>query len=111
MFETLLIIVLAAFAIGGIWAFVVTKKVKTEGFETDAVVSRVELHEWSGGTGDLWAQDSVTEEYYITYANQEGKTVEAMLSNPGDHTFKAGDRIIIRYLPDRQDYPVLVKIL
>ena len=51
------------------------------------------------------------EEYYIAYKNQEGETVEAMLTNPGDHTFKVGDRLRIRYLPDRQDYPVLVKIL
>ena len=110
MFEIVFIILLAAFAAGGIWAFIVSKKVKEEGFETEAVISRVELHEWSGGP-DAWDHGSGTEEYYITYANQEGKTVEAMLSNPGDHTFKAGDRIIIRYLPNRQDYPVLVKIL
>ena len=110
MFEIVFIILLAAFAAGGIWAFIVSKKVKEEGFETEAVISRVELHEWSGGP-DAWDHSSVTEEYYITYANQEGKTVEAMLSNPGDHTFKTGDRIRIRYLPDRQDYPVLVKIL
>ena len=110
MFEIVFIILLAAFAAGGIWAFIVSKKVKEEGFETEAVISRVELHEWSGGP-DAWDHGSVTEEYYITYTNQEGETVEAMLSNPGDHTFKAGDRIRIRYLPDRQDYPVLVNIL
>ena len=67
-FEAIIIIILAAFAIGGIWAYAVSKKVKKEGIETDAVVSRVELHEW-------------------------------------------GDRMKIKYLPDRQDYPVLVKIL
>ena len=111
MFETLLIIILAAFVIGGIWAFVVTKKVKKEGIETDAVVTRVELHKWVGGIGDAWSPDSVTEEYYITYTNQEGQNVEAMLTNPGNHTFKKGDKIKIKYLPDKQDYPVLVKIL
>lgn len=51
MFETVFIIVLAAFAAGGIWAFAVTKKVKKEGFETDAVVSRVEQRVWNGRTG------------------------------------------------------------
>ena len=111
MFEIIFIVILAAFAIGGIWAFVVSKKVKKDGIETDAVVSRVERHEWSGGTGDTWAGDSVTEEYYITYTNQEGQAVEALLTNPGNHTFKEGDKIKIKYLPERQDYPVLVKIL
>ena len=93
MFEAIVIIILVAFTIGGIWAFVFSKKVKNEGIETDAVVSRVELHEWGGGTGDTWAHDNITEEYYITYVNQEGQTVEALLSNPGDHTFKEGDNL------------------
>jgi len=104
MFETIFIILLAAFAAGGIWAFVVSKKVKKEGIETDAVVSRVELREW----GDLEAHNSITEEYYITYRNQDGQDVEAMLTNPGNHTFKEGDTIKVKYLPDRQDYPVMV---
>lgn len=72
------------------------------------MVSRVELHEW----GDrIDSPGNVTEEYYITYTNQNGQAVEAMLSNPGSHTFKEGDRMKIKYLPDRQDYPVLVQIL
>lgn len=73
MFEAIFIIALSAFAIGGIWAFIVSRKVKKEGIETDAVVSRVELHEWSGGDVE--------------------------------------DRLKIKYLPSRQEYPVLVKIL
>jgi hypothetical protein len=48
-------------------------------------------------------------DYYITYTDQEGKTVEAMLSNPGDHKFKEGDRLRIKYLPDKQEYPVMVE--
>ena len=83
MFEIIFLVVLAAFAIGGIWAYVVSKKVKEEGIETDAVVSRIELHEWGGGAEEPWTP-SITEDYYITYTNQEGKTVEAMLSNPGE---------------------------
>lgn len=108
MFEIVIIVLLAAFAIGGIWAFAVSRKVKKEGIETVAVVTRIELHEWSGG-GDTWASDSVTEEYYITYADMKGQTVEAMLSNPGNRTFQVGDTIKIKYLPEKQEYPVLVE--
>ena len=68
MFEIIFLVVLAAFAIGGIWAYVVSKKVK-----------------------------------------EEGMTVEAMLSNPGDHKFEEGDRLRIKYLPDKQEYPVMVE--
>ena len=108
MFEIIFLVVLAAFAIGGIWAYVVSKKVKEEEIETDAVVSRIELHEWGGGDEEPWTP-SITEDYYITYTNQEGKTVEAMLSNPGDHKFEEGDRLRIKYLPDKQEYPVMVE--
>lgn len=107
-FVSIFVIILALFVIGWIWAFIVSRKVKTEGIDTEALVSRVELHEWSGEIGDA---STFTEEYYITYTNQEGQSVEAMLTNFGDHTFKEGDRIQIRYLPERQDYPVLVKVL
>lgn len=106
MFEIVFAVILAAFVIGGIWAFAVTKKVKKEGIETDALVSRVELHEW----GDIETHGSVTEEYYITYTDQDGRATEAMLSNPGSHQFKEGDRIRIKYLPDRKEYPVLVTV-
>ena len=108
MFEIIFIMLLAAFAIGGIWAFVVSKKVKEDGIETDAVVSRIELQEWNGWSGDVWAEDSM-KVYYINYTNQNGQIVEAMLSNPGKHSFKEEDKIKIKYLPDRQEYPVMVK--
>ena len=49
--------------------------------------------------------------HYITYTNQEGKSVEALLSNPGDHKFEEGDRLRIKYLPDKQEYPVMVENL
>jgi len=110
MFETVFIVLLAMFAIGGIWAFVMTKKVKKEGIETEGFISRVELRERSGGT-DAWDHGSVSEEYYVTFTNRDGQPVESMLTNTGDHTFKTGDRVMIRYLPERQDYSVLVEVL
>lgn len=108
MFEIIFGAVLALFAAGGIWAFIVSRKVKKEGIETEAVVSRIELHEWTAGTMEGSPSASVTEEYYVTYTNQEGQRIEAMLSNPDVKDLAAGTKIKIRYLPDRQDYPVFV---
>lgn len=108
MFEYIVIILLILFVIGAIWSFAVSKKVKEEGIETDAVISRVETHVWHDAT---WPTDDITEDYYITYINLDGQTVESLLSNPGNHRFKKGDRIIIKYLRDKQDYPVLIKII
>ena len=108
MFEILFGVVLALFVVGGIWAFFVTRKVKNDGIETFAVVSRIEEHVWSGDVSDAAYPNTVTEVYYITYTNQDGQTVEALLSNPGDLKLEVGSRMKIKYLPDRQDYPVMV---
>lgn len=110
MFEIIIGIIAGLILIGGIWSYFVTKKAKNEGIATEAVVSRIEFHEWESGTGEIWAAGDVTWEPYVTYTNQEGQTVEAMLSNPGEG-LKVGSRVIIKYLPDKQEYPVLVEIL
>ena len=110
MFEIIIIAILALFALGGIWAFVVSRKVKKEGIETDAVVSRIELHE-SGNTTEAWEHSNVSEEYYITYTDQDGQSVEAMLIDHGSRTFQIGDRVRIKYLPDRKDYPIFISTL
>ena len=89
----------------------VSKKVKENGIETEAVVTRIEERIWSGMHGDVITRDSVTYDYYITYTNRDGQSVEAMLTNFGNLSFQEGDRMRIKYLPDRQDYPVFVKIL
>ena len=68
-----------------------------------------EIHYHHGGGDEETWTPSITEDYYITYTDQEGKTVEAMLSNPGDHKFEEGDRLRIKYLPDKQEYPVMVE--
>lgn len=108
MFNIIFGVLLAAFAAGAIWAFLFSKKVKKEGVETEAVVSRIEEHEW---VGDAVDPDRITVCYYITYTNQEGQAVEALLSNPKGLSFDIGSRMKIKYLPDRQEYPVLTEIL
>ena len=109
MFEIIVGIILAGFAIGGIWAYLVTKKTKAEGIETTAVVSRIEVHEWNSGA-DTGPANDVTLDHFITYVNEDGQTIEALLSNP-QGSLEVGDKMKIRYLPDRQDYPVMIERL
>lgn len=33
----------------------------------------------------------------------------AILTNPGDYEFQVGDRVRIKYLPDRQENPVMIE--
>ena len=65
-----------------------------------------------GGTIESkWGSRNYKEDYYISYTDHDGNTEEALLSNPGDHKFKVGDKIRIKFLPDRPEYHVLVEIL
>ena len=71
MFEILFGVVLALFVVGGIWAFFVTRKVKNDGIETFAVISRIEEHVWSGDVSDAAYPNTVTEDSFSRkYDNQ-----------------------------------------
>lgn len=110
MFEIFFGALLLAFALGGIWAYTFSRKVKKEGIKTEAVISRIEEHEWAGETGEFHDSGDITREYYITYTGQDGKQVEAMLTNTGGQEFSVGARVVIKYLPNRQDYPVFLRL-
>ena len=110
MFEIIFGIFVAFIVIGFIWSRIVTGKVKKEGIETEAVVSRIEIHEWESGDVETWTGTEITKEPYVTFINTEGETVEAMLSNP-KRGLEVGDRLKIKYLPEKQDYPVMIERL
>ena len=106
MFEIIFGVILLFIVAGGIWAFIFSQKIKREGIETEAVVSRIKKNVWTEETGP----DTVTLEYYVSYTNQEGQTVEAVLSHvPKKRYLEEGSRVKIKYLPSRQDYVVLEK--
>ena len=106
MFKYIFIGFFVLIAIGALWAYVVTNKVKKHGIETEAVVSRIEVQESLDSDNCV----SRTEKCHVSYVNQNGKSVEAVLSNP-KKGLKQGSRLIIKYLPEKQDYPVLIEIL
>lgn len=106
VFEIILIAFGVLIGIGAIWAFLFSRRVKKDGIDAQATVSRIEVSESLDADGTV----SRTETVWITYRNLNGETVEAMLSNP-KKGLQESSRILIRYLPERQDYPVLVKVL
>ncbi len=107
MFGVVLAAVLGLFVLGGLWAFIVSRKVRRDGLETTAVVSRVEEYE----RADLDAPNTVSKNYYISYTNQAGEQVEALLGDQRVDGLPIGSELKIKYLPDRQEYPVLIDIL
>lgn len=77
-----------------------------KGIETVAVVTNIE-ESWES----VGEADSLCYTYTVEYKNYEGKMITAALGGMSDTNKKlsTGDRIMIKYLEDKQDYPILVK--
>ena len=102
------IIVIAFVVIVGIYTLFLRIKTKKQGVETEAVVTDV-TEQWER-TGDT---DSLCYYYTVEYKNYEGKTVAARLGRVSNTKtdLEVGDYIMIRYLKDKQGYPVMVRKL
>jgi len=74
------------------------------GIEADAVVSRIEEHETRNDDGSRTMHYT----YYVKYQMQDGKEVEAKLSNEPAFTV-VGTKLRIKYLPEKPKYVILAK--
>ena len=79
-------------------------KTKRDGIETDAFVTRVEEHNSYDSDGA-----STTYYYYVRYQNQEGNTVEGLITNPKSKKgVVVGSRIRILYRPEKPESVVYI---
>ena len=100
----LVYIVIGFVAIVGIYTAYLQIRTRKSGIETEATV--VDVREKWVREGD---GDSLEYTYVVSYKNREGEKVEAALAtvSNGKKNLEIGDRITVRYLPERQDYPVM----
>jgi len=99
------ILIIAAIAIFiiviAVISVVSTNKIKKNGLEADAVVSKIEkeirevIHEDTG-----MVDTDTNETYYVKYRTENGEEVEAKLINP-KMNLKEGDTLRIKYLPEK----------
>ena len=103
------IIVIAAVVLVGGYALYIQIKTKRKGIETEAVVTNV-TETWER-TGDY--NDSLSYGYTVEYTNEEGETIMTGLGGLTDMNkhLQVGDRIVVKYLKEKQEYPILVKKL
>ena len=105
MEKYLIIGAVAALIIGvAIYTFIRNNKIRKNGVEADAVVSRIEEEQ------TVSSEDGVdyTYTHYVTYRNPQGETVEAKLDHaPG--RIRVGDTVKIKNLPEKPHFAVLVK--
>ena len=99
------IIIIAIVVLVGGYAAYVQIRTRRKGIETEAVVTNVK-ESWER----IDDHDTLCFTYTVEYINFEGETVTAALggmSNANRH-LNVGDRIKIKYLKEKQDYPIMV---
>ena len=93
------VVFIIVFVIGVISSIKKANKIKKEGIETKATISRVEY--------DTDSDDSTYEKFYVSYLDNNGIQRESLLSNASVNA-KVGDQIRIRYLEN--DYQIVIEV-
>ena len=89
------------FIVAGVaYVFYNIHRVKKNGIETDAVITRIE---------DVGMGTDTSYDYYVCYT-ERGQKIEAKLSNPGfGRGLEVGAEIRIKYLPEKPNIAVWIK--
>ncbi len=102
------VVIAALVVLVGGYALFIQLKTKKKGIEAEAVITGVQ-ESWER-TGDA---DHLCYTYTVEYENFAGQTVTAALGGMSNtkKNLEAGDRILVKYLKEKQDYPIMVKKL
>ena len=83
-----------------IYSLIYRRKIIKDGIQVEAVLQRVEKHESIDIDND--GNTSSTYTFWVTYTNDSGQKVDAMLLN-GKRTMQIGEHLSVKYLPNRPD--------
>lgn len=97
------VIIALAITVIAILSIMQTNKVKRDGTEADAFVSRIDVDESIDSDG----MTTTTRKYFVRCTGQDGKLGKARLVNPRKGLVM-GDRIKVKYLPESPKYAVMV---
>ena len=103
IFITVFAVIFTAFLV---YAFRYIRKVKKNGLDAEAVVTRYETEETTDSDG--FSETRTT--YFVEYRTAEGETVEGTLANP-KRGLAVGRRMKIKYLPEQKKHPVFIEYL
>lgn len=93
-------------AIGAIYILLTRSKIKRNGTETEAVVSRIERQESRNDDGIIVSTDF----YIVAYVNEARQTAEATLLDP-PMGLKKGSRVKIKYDPNKPKSAVVTEVI
>ena len=102
-------VILLIVVAGGIYAFISYNKIKKNGIEAEAEVSRINVERTERIDNDTnMIETETSKTYYVKYKNENGEEIESLLSNP-KMGLKEGDIIKIKYLPENTKNVIRVK--
>lgn len=87
-----------------VYSFIRNNKIRKNGVEAEAVVSRIEEETTPSSEGGT----DFRETYYVTYTSPDGQTVEAKLDHAPGRT-RVGDTVKIKCLPEKPHFAIPVK--
>ncbi len=99
------IAVVAFVAVTLVITIIRNNKIRKNGIEAEAVISRIEESESVDSDGGV----DITYKYFVTYKTMDGKTVEARLGKIMQTRYHRGQTLNIMYLPEKPDYVVPAK--
>ncbi len=102
---SIVIVVFVFFAVVFSTAVMRNNRIRKNGIEAEAFISRIEEYESTDSEGFR----DTNYRYYVTYTTQDGKTVEARLGKIMQVIYQEGEKINIKYLPEKPDYVVPAK--
>ncbi len=104
MNDYLVIGIIAAVVIVAAFNIIKVLTIRKKGIETEGVISRIEEQSSVDGDGSL----DVTHTYYVVFRTQDGQEMEADLNHASGRT-RLGDKVKIKYLPEKPKHAVLIK--
>lgn len=94
---------------GGIYTFLANNKIKKNGIEVEAEISRIDIEEIEVENDESnMIETETTKKYYVKYKNENGEVIEALLNNP-KIGLKEGNKIKIKYLPEKPKNVLRIK--
>ena len=101
--------IIVAIVIICIISFITTNKIKKNGIETEAEISKINvtttqtIHD-EDGTTDI----DTSETYFVKFKTQDGEEIETRLPNPKIGS-REGDIIKIKYLPEKPNKVIRIR--
>lgn len=103
-----IIVVVLIVVIGLVYSFMSMHKIKKNGIETEAEVSRIDIEKTENIDENNNINVETTKHYYVKYKNEQDEIIESLLSNP-KFGLKEGDIIKIKYLPENTKNVIRIK--